>query len=88
MQTLRTVAWVFIALALVFIGADIISSAELGRPEIRTTREIVNLLPGLQIGIPQGGGPAKAAALFLDLPLWAITGVIGFVATVLVRPVE
>lgn len=88
MKSLRITAWVMIALALTLVGADLISSLEAGQPVVRTTREIFNLIPGVAISPLGTDGVLGALNLALDLPLWAIVGGIGMVATILVRPVE
>lgn len=85
MRSLRAAAWVFVGLALALVGADLVTSAEMGQPVIRTTREILNLLPGIAI---DPAAPPTWLRLVIDLPLWAVTGVVGLVATLLVRPVE
>lgn len=74
-----------IALALALIGADLVSSLEEGVPVIRTAREMVNLIPGVDIG---PGDAPRWLRIAIDLPLWAIVGAIGLVATLLVRPVD
>lgn len=88
MKSLRLVAWVFVALALALLGADLISSLEAGQPVIRTTREILNLIPGVSIPNLSTAGIAGIAKILLDLPLWTVVGVVGLAATILVKPVE
>lgn len=88
MKSLRMVAWVFVALALALLGADIISSLEYGAPVIRTTREILNLIPGVGIGNLSTSGLMGLLKLILDFPLWAVIGIVGLVATILVKPVD
>ncbi|MCQ8186652.1 hypothetical protein [Parvularcula maris] len=88
MQGLRIAAWVLIALAIALIGADLISSVEAGQPVVRTVREIVSLLPGVTLGRLAEGGLGGVINLMLDLPLWAVLGVLGLVATILIKPVE
>ncbi|NNU16138.1 hypothetical protein HK107_07360 [Parvularcula sp. ZS-1/3] len=88
MKTLRMVAWIAVALAIALIGADFISSLEAGQPVIRTAREILNLLPGVAIDPMRSEGVMGFFQLFLDLPLWMIIGVIGLIATILIRPVD
>lgn len=82
---LRTTAWVLVALSLALIGADVISSLEAGEPVVRTTREILNLVPALDIGPSESPGWLR---LVIDLPLWAVLGILGLLATILVRPVD
>jgi hypothetical protein len=88
MQGLRVAAWVLIALAIALIGADLISSLEAGQPVVRTVREIISLLPGVELGRMAEGGVGGAVNMLLDLPLWALLGVLGLIATILVKPVE
>jgi hypothetical protein len=88
MKGLRIAAWVLIAGALALIGADLISTLEAGEPVIRTVREILNLIPGINIGRLEEGGIAGPVNLFMDLPLWAVFGVLGLIATILVKPVD
>ncbi|GGY37604.1 hypothetical protein [Parvularcula lutaonensis] len=88
MKSLRFTAWIMIALALALVGADLVSSLEAGQPVVRTTREIFNLLPGVAINPLGTEGALGALNLAMDLPLWAIVGGIGLLATILVRPVD
>lgn len=88
MKTLRIIAWTMIALALALVGADLVSSLELGQPVVRTTREILNLIPGIAIDPLGTSGVLGMINLVIDLPLWAIVGLIGLAATILVRPVD
>ncbi len=88
MKSLRIAAWIFVALALALLGADLISSLEMGQPVVRTTREILNLLPGVNIGNLDTSGAVGLVKLVIDLPLWAVIGVLGLAATILVKPVD
>jgi len=85
MKSLRASAWVFIAAALALLGADIVSSLEQSEPVVRSTREILNLLPG--VSMEPGSGPGWLRVM-TDLPLWAVLGILGLLATLLVRPVD
>ena len=88
MKSLRFAAWIFVALALALLGADLISSLEVGQPVVRTTREILNLIPGVAIGNLETSGLVGVIKLLLDLPLWAVIGVLGLIATILVKPID
>ncbi|MEE4210261.1 MAG: hypothetical protein V2I43_13465 [Parvularcula sp.] len=88
MKTLRISAWVLISLALALVGADIVSSLEMGRPVIRTTREIMNLAPGVAIDPLGTEGFLGMVNLAIDLPLWALFGVAGLVLALLLKPVD
>ncbi|MEM9839627.1 MAG: hypothetical protein AAF830_10810 [Pseudomonadota bacterium] len=85
MASLRLAAWVLVAMALALLGADVITSAEMGQPVVRTTREILNLMPGVAI---DPDAPPPWLRLVVDLPLWGVVGVLGLLATLLVRPVD
>ncbi|NRA30254.1 MAG: hypothetical protein HRU11_08320 [Parvularculaceae bacterium] len=85
MKSLRASAWVFIAAALALLGADIISSLEAGEPVVRSMREILNFLPGVDVAANSGPGWVR---VITDLPLWAVLGILGLIATLIVRPVD
>jgi hypothetical protein len=87
MAGFRLLAWILVALALMLLGADGISTLEQGEPVVRTTAEILGLF-GLQIAPAGEGGVGSVANFFLDAPLWAILGVIGIVLTLLFRPID
>ena len=86
MAVLRILAWVFVALALMLLGADGISTLETGEPVIRTAAEIFALF-GLEFGRPEGGA-GSVVNFLLDAPMWAIFGVIGIILTLLFRPID
>lgn len=88
MAVLRIIAWILVALALLLLGADAISTLESDSgPVVRTTAEILGL-----IGIPpidvENGGIAGAAKWLLEAPLWAIFGIIGVIMTLIFRPIN
>lgn len=88
MKSLRMTAWTLVGLALALVGADLISTVETGRPVVRTTREILNLFPGVALDPLGTEGALGAMNLMLDLPLWAIIGSVGLIVTLIVRPVD
>lgn len=83
----RLLAWVLVAVALMLLGADIISTLELGVPEVRTTAEIMGLL-GLSVMPFMGGGAADLANFFLEAPMWTVLGVTGIILTLVFRPID
>ncbi|MEO1042656.1 MAG: hypothetical protein AAFX52_10220 [Pseudomonadota bacterium] len=85
MKSLRMTAWTFVAFALALLGADLISTLEAGQPVVRTTREVINLIPGVAIEPLGTAGAAGVLNLALDLPLWGILGLFGVVATFVFR---
>ncbi|MEO1658233.1 MAG: hypothetical protein AAFR65_10950 [Pseudomonadota bacterium] len=88
MKTLRMTAWTFVALALALVGADLVSTLETGEPVIRTTREVLNLIPGVAIEPLGTSGAAGVANLALDFPLWGVLGLVGVLVTFVVRPAD
>ncbi len=88
MKTLRMTAWTFVAFALALVGADLVSTLEAGKPVVRTTREVMNLIPGVAIEPLGTTGAAGAANLALDFPLWGVLGLIGVLVTFIVRPAD
>ncbi|MEM7741849.1 MAG: hypothetical protein AAF225_13735 [Pseudomonadota bacterium] len=86
MKSLRMAAWTFVALALALLGADLISTLEAGQPVVRTTREVINLTPGVAIEPLGTTGAAGLVNLALDVPLWGVLGLIGVLVTFIFRP--
>ncbi len=84
------ISWVLIALALALLGADAISSLEAHEPVVRTSAEILALIGinGPAVAENSPGGVAKALGTVLNLPLWAVLGLIGVVMTLIFRPLE
>lgn len=78
------------AIALALLGADAVSSMEAGEPVIRTSAEVLALigLNGPAVADNAPGGLAKAFGTILNLPLWAVLGLIGVVMTLIFRPME
>ena len=87
MAILRLVAWVLVALALLLLGADGVSTLEAGEPVVRTTAEILGLL-GLEVTPGGEGSLAGVSDFFLEAPLWAVFGTVGVVLTLIFRPVD
>lgn len=90
MAAFRFVAWVLVAIAIALLGADAISSLEAGQPVIRTSAEVLGLI-GINGPAAAGastGGVAGALKTILNLPLWAVVGVIGVVMSLIFRPME
>ncbi|RZO63945.1 MAG: hypothetical protein EVA70_08815 [Parvularculaceae bacterium] len=90
MAAFRFLAWLLVALGIAFLGADAVSSVEMAEPVIRTMAEIlslfgVNAVDGLQ-SAPKG--VANALATLLNLPFWAVLGVLGIVFTLIFRPID
>lgn len=83
MVVLRILAWILVALALMVLGHDAISTLEDGVPVITTSAEMLNLL-GIGITVPEGG----IGKIFLELPLDIVLGVPGIILTLLFRPID
>ncbi|MFN0023772.1 MAG: hypothetical protein ACKVS5_07730 [Parvularculaceae bacterium] len=90
MAAFRFVSWILVAAALALLGADAVSSMEAGEPVIRTSGEVLALIGinGPSVAENTPGGMAKALMTLLNLPLWAVLGLIGVVMTLIFRPME
>ncbi len=87
MAILRLVAWVLVALALLLLGADGVSTLEAGEPVVRTTSEVLALL-GLNVSPGGEGALGGVSEFFLEAPLWAVFGIVGVVLTLIFRPID
>lgn len=84
----RLLAWVFVALGLMLLGADGVSTLENGEPTLRSTAEVMSML-GIQVSpMESDGAVAGVANFFLRSALWAIVGVLGIVMTLVFRPLD
>ncbi len=90
MAAFRFVSWLLVAIAIALLGADAVSSMEAGEPVIRTSAEVLALIGvnGPAVAENSPGGLAKAIGTVLNLPLWAVLGLIGVVMTLIFRPME
>ncbi|MEM9014274.1 MAG: hypothetical protein AAGB02_04115 [Pseudomonadota bacterium] len=90
MAAFRFLAWTLVTIAIALLGADGISSLEQGEPVVRTTAEILGLMGVDGIAMAEGapGGLSQALGTVMDLPLWAVVGVIGLVLSLIFRPME
>ncbi len=90
MAAFRFIAWVLVAIAVALLGADGISSMENGEPVMRTTAEILGLvgIDGISLAENSPGGLSQALGTVMNLPLWAVIGVIGVVLTLVFRPMD
>ncbi|MEK7265926.1 MAG: hypothetical protein AAB227_07480 [Pseudomonadota bacterium] len=90
MAAFRFISWILLALAIALLGADAVSSMEAGEPVIRTSSEVLALIGinGPAVAGNSPGGLAKALGTLLNLPLWAVLGLIGVVMTLIFRPME
>ena len=90
MAAFRFLAWVLVAAAVALIGADGVSSLEHGEMVIRTTAEILGLIgiDGLGLADSAPGGVSQALSTIMNLPLWAVVGIIGIVLTLVFRPMD
>ena len=90
MAAFRFIAWVLVAISVALLGADGVSSVEQGEPVMRTTAEILGLVGIDGIGMAEGspGGVSQALGTVMNLPLWAVLGVIGVVLTLVFRPID
>lgn len=90
MAGFRFLAWLLVSIAVALLGSDAISSLEKGAPVMRSTAYILSLF-GIDGGALAGGAPdslAQAIKTVLDVPLWAVVGLIGVVLTLVFRPME
>lgn len=90
MAGFRFLAWLLVSIAVALLGADAISSLEKGAPVMRSTATILSLF-GVDGAMLAGGAPesiAQAIKTLLDVPLWAVIGLIGVVLTLVFRPME
>lgn len=86
MSTLRVVAWILVAVALMLVGADLVSTLEVGVPVVRTATEVFALAG---VSLPQVTEDTNAVLrFFLEVPMWAILGFIGIVLTLVFRPIR
>lgn len=83
MIILRILAWVLIAMALMVLGYDAISTLDEGVPVITTAAELLGLM-GLELTVPESG----VGKFFLDLPVEALLGVPGLILALIFRPVD
>lgn len=90
MAAFRFLAWLLVAIAVALLGADAVSSLENGAPVVRTTAEIVSLfgVDGLALADAAPKGVSQAIVTIMNLPLWAVIGLIGVVLTLVFRPLE
>lgn len=90
MSAFRFLAWLLVALGLALLGADTISSLEAGVPVIRSTGMILELfhIDGAALANAAPESIGQAILTLLDVPLWAIIGLIGVVLTLVFRPLE
>ena len=90
MAIFRLLAWILVALGIALLGADAISSLESGEPVIRTTAEMLALggLDAYAAAEAAPKGVADAMTTVLQLPLWAVLGLIGIILTLIFRPID
>ncbi len=90
MAAFRFLAWVLVASAVALLGADGVTSLELGEPVMRTTAEILGLvgIDGIALAENSPGGVSQALGTIMNLPLWAVIGLIGVVLTLVFRPMD
>ena len=90
MVAFRFISWFLVAVALMLLGADAISSLETGAVEMRSVAEVLSLFglnaPALIAAAP--GGVSQALAAVLGVPLWAVFGVIGVILVLVFRPMD
>jgi len=90
MAAFRFLAWVLVASAVALLGADGVTSLEQGEPVMRTTAEILGLvgIDGIALAENSPGGVSQALGTIMNLPLWAVLGLIGVVLTLVFRPMD
>lgn len=86
----RFFAWLIVGLALMLLGADIISAIEDEAVDFRTMSELFGLF-GLNAGgwVEAAPGGARAALdALMKVPGWAVFGVVGVLLALLFRPMD
>ncbi len=88
MFVLRFISWVCVAIALMLLGADAVSSVEEGQIVMRSVPYYLSLMSG------EGGAAAYVDAVptmlsyLLASPAWAALGALGVVLVLLFRPID
>ncbi|MEM1103998.1 MAG: hypothetical protein AAGH48_07815 [Pseudomonadota bacterium] len=90
MAAFRYLSWIVVALALMLLGADVMTSLERGGVEMRSVADILSMV-GVDLGgagkkAPGGAGQALAAVL--GVPMWAVLGAIGTLLVLVFRPMD
>ena len=90
MIVIRFMAWIIVGLAIALIGADGVSSLQDGEPVIRSTSEILSYfgVDGFDLAAGAPAGVDKMASTILELPMWAVLGLVGIVLTLIFRPID
>ena len=91
MGIFRILAWVLIALALAFLGADLVTTVETQEPTLRTAGEIAQAFFGVDPESLLEGAPGPLQAVLgtlLGWALWAQLGFVGGVLTLIFRPMD
>ncbi|MEL6362928.1 MAG: hypothetical protein AAFR21_17795 [Pseudomonadota bacterium] len=90
MVVFRFIAWLFIALAIAFLGADAVSSLQESEPVIRTTAEVLGYFNIDAEAVADGApnGVSQALGTVFGLPLWAVFGILGVILTLIFRPID
>lgn len=87
MVVVRLLAWVLLALGFMLLGADVVSTMEMGVPVVRTVAEIIDLV-GPTLTPAESGPLASVSKVLLEAPMWMVLGIVGVVLTLIFRPVD
>jgi len=88
MAAFRFFSWLLVAIALMLLGADAVTSLESGVVEMRSVAEVFGMF-GLNIASAADGAPGgvgQAVMAVLGVPLWAVFGVVGMIFVLVSRP--
>jgi flavin-binding protein dodecin len=90
MAAFRFIAWLLVSIAVALLGADAVTSLETGAPHIRSTAAVLELIgingQGMVDAAPEG--IARALETVMNVPLWAVLGIVGVVLTLVFRPMD
>ena len=89
MAALRFTSWLLVAIALMMLGADSVSSMEGGSVVIRSIADYFALWGGEANGVSSApGGMGQALGAALSVPAWAVFGVLGVILVLIFRPMD
>ncbi|MEM9168804.1 MAG: hypothetical protein AAGC56_04045 [Pseudomonadota bacterium] len=90
MAAFRFIAWFLLAISIALLGADAISSLEAGKPYLRSTADLLQIvnIDGVAMAQSAPGGLSGALSTLMALPLWGVLGPLGIVLTLVFRPID
>ncbi|MEM8986045.1 MAG: hypothetical protein AAGC95_04910 [Pseudomonadota bacterium] len=90
MVIFRFAAWLFVAVALMLLGADAVGSLESGDVTLRSSADALAMFgvdgAGLIDGAP--AGVSQALGALMAVPGWAVLGVVGILLVMIFRPMD